>query len=87
MLLLPQCNTQALLRLTFCMTALYVLPALAPADNQPARTPSSHAPRTQLTANTTKLQLGEVAVAHTSDQLITITNAVESVLLFSQPLQ
>jgi Abnormal spindle-like microcephaly-assoc'd, ASPM-SPD-2-Hydin len=74
MLLLPQRNHRAFLRLTFCMTALCVLPALASAENQPVRTPSSHAPRTQLTAVTTKLELGEVAVGHISGQLITIAN-------------
>jgi hypothetical protein len=74
MLLLPQCNARAFLRLTFCMTVLCILPALAPAENQPVRSSGSHAARTQLTCVTTKLQLGEVAVGQTSHKPISITN-------------
>jgi hypothetical protein len=75
MLLLPQCNSRALLSLALCITTICSPRAIALAENQPVRTPGSHAARTQLTSVTTKLQLGAVAVGQTSDKLMTVTNS------------
>jgi hypothetical protein len=75
MLLLPQCNSRALLCLALCITNICSLQAIALTENQPVGTPGSHAARIQLTSVTTNLQLGEVAVGQTSDRLMTITNS------------
>jgi len=75
MMLLPQCNSRALLCLAFCITTICSLWAIALAENQPVQTPGSHAAQTQLTCGTTKLQLGDVAVGQTSDKLMAITNS------------
>jgi hypothetical protein len=81
MLLLPQCNFRALFSLAVCITTICSLRAIAVAQNQPVRTPSSHVVRSRLTCVTTKLQLGDIAVGQTSNKLATITNSGRTPLI------
>ncbi len=84
MLLLPQCNFRALFCLATCITTICSLRAIALAENRPVETPGSHAAQTQLTCAIAKLQFGDVAVGHTSDKLVTITNSgVTPLIVFS----
>jgi Abnormal spindle-like microcephaly-assoc'd, ASPM-SPD-2-Hydin len=83
MLLLPQCNSRALLYLAVCITTICSMRAIALAENQPVQTAGSHDAQTQLTCSTTKLQFDDVAVGHTSEKLMTITNRGMTPLIVS----